>query len=443
VFVLADDLGYGDLGCYGQKAIQTPHLDRLAREGMRFTDFYAGCTVCAPSRCALMTGLHTGHARIRGNANVPLEPNDVTVAKVLQHSGYATGVVGKWGLGEAGSTGIPNFQGFDSFYGYLSQVHAHNYYPTFLWRNQQQVPLRNVVQQVGKDALGGVATRRIDYSHDLFAQEALDFVDRHARQPFFLYLAFTIPHANCEAGRQGMEVPDYGPYTKESWPEPEKGYAAMVTRMDRDIGRLLARLEQQGIDDRTIVLFSSDNGPHQEGGNDPTFFRSSGPLRGMKRSLYEGGIRLPLIARWPGKIAPGSTTNLAAAFWDFLPTAAELAGGEPPPGIDGISFLPTLLGRGGQRQHDFLYWEFHEGDSQQAVRMGPWKAVRKRPGAPLEIYDLRSDLCEQHDVSTDHAEIVAKIEAYLQSARTESQFWKLLTRGKSGKRAKSDAPTCK
>ena len=436
IFILADDLGYGDLGCYGQKVIQTPQLDRMAREGLCFTDFYAGCTVCAPSRCTLMTGLHTGHARIRGNANVPLEPTDLTVAKLLQRAGYATGLVGKWGLGEAGSTGVPNLQGFDYFFGYLSQVHAHNYYPAFLWRDQQQVPLRNVVAQVGKDPLGGVASRRVDYSHDLFAREALEFVDRHARQPFFLYLAFTIPHANDEARAKGMEVPDYGPYAAEPWPEPAKGYAAMVTRMDRDIGRLLARLKELAIDDRTVVFFSSDNGPHQEGGNDPTFFHSAGPLRGIKRSLHEGGIRLPLIARWPGRISAGGTSSLAAAFWDFLPTAAALAGVASPAGNDGISFLPTLLGQAGQPRHDFLYWEFHEGDSQQAVRMGPWKAVRNRPAAPLELYDLRVDLGEQHHVAADHPEIVARIETYLKTARTDSPFWKLAIRTGRGKSAK-------
>jgi arylsulfatase A-like enzyme len=440
IFILADDLGYGDVGCYGQRAIQTPAIDRMAAEGMRFNDFYAGCTVCAPSRCTLMTGLHTGHARIRGNALVPLAPEDLTVAELLRRAGYATGLVGKWGLGEEGSTGIPNRKGFQEFFGYLSQVHAHNYYPAFLWRDQEKVPLRNVVRQVGRSELGGVATTRLDYSHDLFAAEALAFIDRHAQTPFFLYLAFTIPHANDEARDEGMEVPDFGPYAQQPWPRPEKGKAAMITRMDRDIGRLLARLKERGIDDRTIVFFTSDNGPHREGGVDPDFFHSSGPLRGCKRSLHDGGIRMPMIVRWPGKVRGGSTSALAAAFWDFLPTAAALAGTASPAGIDGISFLPTLLEKGRQPEHEFLYWEFHEGDSQQAVRMGSWKAVRPRPGAALELYDLRTDVGEGHDVAAGQPAVVARIEAYLKNARTQSDVWKLAVRtGRGGKKAPAKA----
>jgi len=425
IFILADDLGYGDLGCYRQKLIQTPHLDRMAAEGMRFTDCYAGSTVCAPSRCSLMTGLDTGHARIRGNALVPLEPDDLTVAEVLKKAGYATGIIGKWGLGEAGSTGIPNRQGFDEWFGYLSQVHAHNYYPEFLWRNQQQVRLRNVVpRESGGRApgLGGVATKRVDYSHDLFAREALDFLKRHRNDRFFLYLAFTIPHANNEAGKKGMEVPDYGPYAGKDWPEPEKGRAAMITRMDADLGRLFAKLQELGLDEKTIVFFSSDNGPHREGGANPEFFRCSGPLQGIKRSLHDGGIRVPMIVRWPGRVRPGTTSDLPWAFWDFLPTAAELAGVEPPRQTDGISVVPTLLGQGPQKRHEFLYWEFHEGGSQQAVRMGHWKAVRAW-GQPLELYDLRTDLGEAKDVAADHPDVVAKIEAYLKTARTESEHW--------------------
>jgi len=425
VFILADDLGYGDLGCYGQKTIQTPHLDRMAAEGMRFTDCYAGSTVCAPSRCSLMTGLDTGHARVRGNALVPLEPEDLTVAALVKRAGYATGIIGKWGLGEAGSTGIPNRQGFDEWFGYLSQVHAHNYYPEFLWRNQEQVRLRNVVPRDSggrAPGLAGVATKRVDYSHDLFAREALDFLQRHRHQRFFLYLAFTIPHANNEAGKKGMEVPDYGPYAGKDWPEPEKGRAAMITRMDADVGRLLARLKELGLDEKTIVFFSSDNGPHREGGADPDFFRCSGPLQGIKRSLHDGGIRVPMIVRWPGRVRSGTTSDLPWAFWDFLPTAAELAGTEPPKGIDGISVVPTLLGQGEQKRHEFLYWEFHEGGSQQAVRMGPWKAVRPW-GRPLQLYDLRTDLGEAKDVAAEHPDVVAKIEAHLKTARTESEHW--------------------
>jgi len=439
IFILADDLGYGDLGCYGQKRIQTPHLDRMARQGMRFTDCYAGSTVCAPSRCCLMTGLHTGHARVRGNARVPLREEDVTVAEKLHEAGYRTGLIGKWGLGEPDTSGIPNRQGFDLFFGYLNQRHAHNYYPEFLWHNQRKALLGNEVAHVlkGRDVTpGGVAVKRVDYSHDIFTKEALDFVDRNRRRPFFLYLAYTIPHANNEAGRagkevkipeyQGMEVPDFGPYAQKDWPGPQKGHAAMITRMDRDVGRLLERLGELGIDRDTMVFFSSDNGPHKEGGADPAFFESSGPLRGYKRSLHDGGIRVPMIARWPGHIQPDTTSDLPCAFWDFLPTACQLAGVAVPEGLDGISLVPELLASGDQPKHDFLYWEFHEGrGSSQAVRMGPWKAVRKRLDAPLELYDLREDPGEQHDVASAHPDVVAKIETYLKTARTESEPWPL------------------
>lgn len=429
IFILADDLGYGDLGCYGQKVIQTPCLDRMAAEGMRFTDCYAGSTVCAPSRCVLMTGLHTGHARVRGNDHVPLEPEDVTVAELLKGAGYRTGIIGKWGLGEPETTGLPNRQGFDFWFGYLNQRHAHNYYPAFLWRNEEQFPLENEVNHMlgGRDVSpGGVATKRVQYSHDLFAAEALKFVEEHRQGPFFLYLAFTIPHANNEAGNQGMEVPDFGPYADRDWPEPQKGHAAMITRMDADIGRLFAKLKELGIDEQTIVFFSSDNGPHREGGADPEFFRSSGPLTGFKRSLHDGGIRVPGIVRWPGKIKAGAVSDLPWYFADFLPTACELAGIEVPKGLDGISIVPTLLGNGEQRRHEFMYWEFHEGRaSSQAVRMGHWKAVRSAPSAPVQLYDLSADIGEEHDIAAAHPEIVARIKAYLDQARSASEHWPL------------------
>lgn len=429
VFILADDLGYGDLGCYGQTRIKTPCLDQMADQGMRFTDCYAGSTVCAPSRCCLMTGLHSGHALVRGNALVPLRPEDVTVAELLRQAGYATGIVGKWGLGEADSTGVPNRQGFDFWFGYLNQRHAHNYYPAFLWRNETKWPLRNEVNHVigGRDrSPGGVAAKRVDYSHDLFTAEALKFLDDHRDGPFFLYLAYTIPHANNEAGKHGMEVPSYEPYENEDWPDAQKGHAAMITRMDRDIGRLFEKLEALGIDQQTIVFFTSDNGPHREGGADPKFFGSSGPLKGIKRSLHDGGIRVPGIVRWPGKVEPNSTSDHPWAFWDFLPTACELAGAEAPKTTDGISIVPTILSQGRQRQHEFMYWEFHEGrTSSQAVRMGPWKAVRKAPNAPLQLYDLPADPGEEHNRASEHPDIVAKIADYLKTARTESRHWPL------------------
>ena len=433
IYILADDLGYGDLGCYGQKTIKTPNIDKLADEGMRFTDHYAGSTVCAPSRCCLMTGFHTGHALVRGNAHVPLRPSDVTVAELLKEAGYSTGIVGKWGLGEPDSTGVPNRQGFDYWFGYLNQRHAHNYYPKYLWRNEEKVELKNKVNHVigGRDRTpGGVATKRVEYSHDLFAEEALDFVEQNKTKPFFLYLALTIPHANNEARQEGMEVPSLEPYADKDWPEPQKGHAAMITRMDGDVGRLMAKLKKLGLDNDTLVMFTSDNGPHKEGGADPTFFNSSGPLQGYKRALYEGGIRVPMIARWPGKIQAGSVSDHVSAFWDFLPTCCELIGAEAPEGIDGISMVPTLLGRPGeQREHEFLYWEFHEQGKRQAVRMGDWKGIRqnvaKNPNGPIELYNLKNDIGEKSNVAVRHPSIVAKIEECMKSARTPSEHWPL------------------
>jgi arylsulfatase A-like enzyme len=419
LFILADDLGYGDLGCYGQKQIRTPNLDRLAAQGLRFTQCYAGSTVCAPSRCTLMTGLHTGHCRVRGNALVPLRPGDATVAEALRAAGYATGLVGKWGLGEAGSTGAPDRKGFGYFYGYLNQLHAHNYYPDYLWRNGGKVAVEgNVVK-------AGVASRRAQYAPDLLTREALAFLEKHRAGPFFLYLAYTLPHANNERGRaegNGMEVPSDEPYAREPWPQAQKNHAAMITRLDADVGRVLRRLGELGLADDTVVFFSSDNGPHKEGGADPTFFHSAGPLRGHKRDLTEGGIRVPMIVRWPGRIRPG-VSDRVWAFWDFLPTAAELTGAKAPGGLDGLSVVPTLLGKGPQKQHAFLYWEFHERGFQQAVRTGDWKAIRTKPNGPLQLYDLKNDVGEAHDVAVKHPEVVARIEAYLKGARTDSPAW--------------------
>jgi arylsulfatase A-like enzyme len=424
VFILADDLGYGDLGCYGQDKIRTPKLDRMASEGMRFTQAYAGCSVCAPSRCALMTGMHTGHCTVRGNALVPLRPEDRTVAEVVKEAGYTTGLVGKWGLGEAGSTGTPNKKGFDSFYGYLHQGHAHNYYPAFLWRNRQKEPLEgNVIS-----AVNGVSEKKTQYAADLFGKEALGFVEKNKDGPFFLYLAYTTPHANNErtkAEGNGMEVPDLGAYGDRDWPLPEKCKAAMISRMDADIGKLLARLRELKIDENTIVFFSSDNGPHKEGGNDPRFFDSAGGLRGIKRDLYEGGIREPMIVRWPKHIQAGSVSDLPWAFWDVLPTCAELAGAESAKGIDGVSIVPTLLGKGEQKSQPYLYWEFHESGSKQAVRFGDWKAIKFGPDGPIELYDLRADVGEQQNVAASHPDVVATAAKFIESARTPSDRWPL------------------
>lgn len=418
VFILADDLGYGDVGCYGQKQIQTPNIDRMAKEGMRFTQCYAGSTVCAPSRCALMTGLHTGHCRVRGNALVPLLPEDRTVAEVFKAAGYTTGLCGKWGLGEPASTGIPNKKGFDFFFGYLNQHHAHNYYPDYLWKNEEKVTFPNVVAN-------NVASKKLVYSPDEITKEALNFLDANREKPFFLYFTPTLPHANNEAKQEGMEIPSDKPYSEKPWPQAQKNHAAMITRLDADVGKILAKLKELKLEENTLVFFTSDNGPHKEGGGDPTFFNSSGPLRGIKRAMTEGGIRVPMIARWPNKIKP-SESDLVWAFWDFLPTVAELVNEKAPANSDGHSILPALLGTGVVQQAEFLYWEFHEQGSKQAVRMGQWKAIRNKLDEPLELYDVVKDIGEKANVAKEHPEIVAKIETYLKTARTDSKEWPLM-----------------
>jgi arylsulfatase A-like enzyme len=431
IFILADDLGYGDLGCYGQKKIQTPNLDRLAAEGMRFTQCYSGSTVCAPSRAALMCGQHTGHGLIRGNRGLALRREDTTVAEVLKSAGYLTACFGKWGLGLEGSTGVPQSKGFNHWLGFLNQTHAHDYYPDYVYRFDPN-PLNPVDGRMPLAMNAG--GRKGLYVPDLFTKAATNFVRIHYPQfdnkyrPFFLYLAYTTPHANNElnkATKNGMQVPDDAPYAKENWPQPEKNKAAMITRLDADVGKLLEGLKKWKMDDHTVIFFSSDNGPHKEGGNDPGFFNSSGPLRGIKRDLYEGGIRVPMMVRWPGRIRPGVVSDQPWAFWDFLPTAAEIANAEPPEDIDGISMLPTLLGRKQTNQHEFFYWEFHEQGTKQAVRMGDWKGVRLGVDQPLELYNLKEDVGEKTNIAEKHPEIVAKIAAYLKTARTESERWPL------------------
>ncbi len=426
IFIMADDLGYGDLGCFGQKRIRTPNIDRLAAEGMKLTDFYAGSTVCAPSRCVLMTGLHTGHCFIRGNGKINLRPDDVTVAEVLKQAGYTCGLAGKWGLGHEKSSGLPTRQGFDHFFGYLDQHHAHNYYPSFLVRGEKRVALRNVVPREGQFGQG-VATKQVDYSHDLIMTDALGWLEEVHKRPFFLYLSLTIPHANNEAGRQGMEVPDLGDYAKTDWPEIQKATAAMIGRLDRDVGRLMGMLKRLAIDRNTVVFFTSDNGPHREGGNNPDFFDSNGKLRGIKRDLYEGGIRVPTIVRWPGHIASGSTSGVVGSFADVLPTLADLAGGSVPEGIDGLSIVPTLTGNPkSQELHKYLYWEFYERGGTRAVRMGEWKAVAKSFFAKeLELYHLPTDLGEQKNVAAEHPEIVARALAAMKDAHRPSPMWKV------------------
>lgn len=416
LLILADDLGYGNVGVNGAKQIQTPHLDRLASEGMRFSQAYAGSTVCAPSRCCLMTGYHTGHARARGNKypDFPLLPQDITVTELLKKAGYRTGLFGKWSLGQLGSTGYPTRKGFDEWFGFFSQTHAHNYYPEHLLEGETAYLCR-----------GNFGTKKTDYAPDLFTARALAFLDKQDNRPFFLKLAYTVPHANNELGRDtgnGMEVPDLGPYAGKPWPAQEKAFAAMVTRMDADIGRISAKLRETGQEQDTLVLFSSDNGPHREGGHDPDFFDDNGPLRGIKRDLYEGGIRVPTFARWPRRVRAGQVSGHPWAFWDFLPTACEAAGLSPPKGIDGISILPVLLGQNAPR-HEYLYWEFHERGFHQAARMKDWKAVRFGRGRSLELYNLADDLCERNDLAATAPAIARQMEEIFNSARRDSPDW--------------------
>ena len=413
LFILADDLAYGDLGGYGQKRILTPNLDRLAAEGMRFTQAYSGSTVCAPSRCCLMTGLHTGHATVRGNKKpeVGIRAQESTVASLLKGAGYRTALFGKWGLGGPGTGSVPNLRGFDSFFGYLDQLHAHNSYPEHLWENQNEFFLpANWFDQ------------RKEFAPDLFTARVLNFLKTPPEQPFFLCWTTTIPHADNELARlrgNGIEVPSDAPYSDRDWPQQEKNFAALITRMDADVGRVLDQLKASGLEENTIVIFSSDNGPHKEGGHDPEYFGSRGPLRGIKRDLYEGGIRVPFLVRWPGKVAAGRVSDQVVAFWDFLPTAAELAGVKTPPSLDGISYVPALLGKS-QPGHEYLYWEFHERGFTQAVRMGDWKGVRLDVGQAIELYNLKTDIAEKENAAAQYPGIVAKIDALMKSARTDS-----------------------
>lgn len=433
IYIMTDDLGYGDLGSYGQKVVQTPNLDRMAAEGLRFTDHYAGHTVCRPSRLVLWSGKHVGTTGLIGNRDYSLSGSESTVAKLLQEAGYATGGVGKWALGnvddpsEVDNPGHPNHNGFDYWFGFLNQGTAHNFYPPFLWENMEQVALEgNVLMKDNPQARGRVSEKRVTYAHDVMTDRALDFVRRNRENPFLLHIHWTIPHANNEGGRvlgDGMEIPDYGIYADKDWPNPEKGFAAMVSRMDADVGRLSALLDELGIDEDTLVLFTSDNGPHQEGAHKHEYFDSNGPLKGYKRSMHEGGIRVPMIARWPGKVAAGTETAHPSAFWDFLPTACEIAGVDAPEDIDGISYLPTLLGKTEEQvEHEYLYWASQEGETSVGIRQGKWKLVQYKPKGrkgkdkttPVtsddwRLYDLSEDIGEENDIAAEHPEIVEKL----------------------------------
>jgi arylsulfatase A len=443
IFILADDLGWGDLGSYGQMKIKTPHLDRMAAEGIRFTQFYAGSPVCAPSRCVLMTGKHGGHAYIRNNKEVkpegqwPIPASEVTIAELLKSQGYATGAFGKWGLGFVGTEGDPNKQGFDLFYGYNCQREAHNFYPDHLWRNEQRVTLE------GNDR--GLTGKH--YSHDLIEAEALQFIRANHNKPFFVYVPFTIPHVALQVPDDSLaeyvgkwDDPAYDGsrgYLPHS--HPRAAYAAMITRMDRSVGRIMSLLKELGLDENTLVMFSSDNGgafgtvtedfeflPGRGAGTDYVFFGSTGKFRAFKGSVYEGGIRVPFIARWPGKIKAGTVTDLPAVFYDVLPTLCELVGLKPPKNTDGLSILPTLLGSGRQKKHEFLFWDFTGYGGQQAVRLGNWKGLRRnlhRGNTKIELYDLGNDTGEQHDVAGKYPEIVRRIGEIMQREHTRSEVF--------------------
>jgi len=440
IYILADDLGYGDLSCLGQEKFETPHIDALKAKGMFFSEHYSGSTVCAPSRSALMTGQHTGHTFVRGNQEIepegqhPLPDEELLLPEMLKAAGYVSGAFGKWGLGFPGSEGDPLNQGFEVFFGYNCQRLGHHYYPYHLWDNDRKVMLKaNAVDAKGT------------YAPELIHERTLRFIEDNRDQPFFCYVASIIPHAELAAPEKYMKqfrgrFPEpkpfkgydegekfrTGPYQSQA--EPRTAFAAMVTLLDDQVGEIVAKTEELGIADRTLIIFTSDNGAHREGGADPDFFNSNGQYRGHKRDLYEGGIHVPMIAYWPGRIAAGSTSDHISAFWDMVPTFTELAGVPTPGTIDGISMVPTLLGKDKQPAHKYLYWEFHERDGRMAVRMGKWKGVRynvlSHPDRPMELYDLSMDPAEENNIAAEHPETAAQIRTIMGSARSESEIFR-------------------
>ena len=436
IYFIADDLGYGDLSCLGQEKFNTPNIDRLASEGMLFTQHYSGSTVCAPSRSALMTGQHTGHTPIRGNRSVqpegqwPIEDKTFTLAELLKQKGYVTGGFGKWGLGGPGTEGDPVYQGFDVFFGYNCQGKAHNYYPRHLWDN-----LEKVILHENEGINEGI------YGPNLIHEKALEFIESNKDQPFFLFYPNVIPHAELFAPEEYMKMfrgkflpekeyqgYDEGPKFRDgpygSQPEPHAAFAAMITLLDHQVGEVIDKIAELGLSENTLVIFTSDNGPHLEGGADPDYFNSNGIYTGYKRDLYEGGIRVPTIARWPGKIAANSQTNHLSAFWDVYPTLAELTGQEIHDSVDGISFLPTLFGKEGQQEHEYLYWEFHEKNGRQAIRKGDWKLVRYDVFSPekmtTELYNIAEDPAEIRNVAEENQDIAEELLHLMKGARTES-----------------------
>lgn len=424
IWIMADDLGMGDLGCFGQKKIQTPNIDRMAVEGTRFTSAYCGTSVCAPSRASLMTGLHMGHCPIRANREVqpegqmPLPKENPTVAELLKKEGYATGLFGKWGLGFPGSGSEPTKRGFDAFYGYNCQRKAHDYFPPELWHNDERVTIT--------ENAGG---RHGAFSHDLITTEMLKWVRAQKDHPFYLFFAATPPHGK-------WDVPDFSPYASENWNETEKAFAAQITRLDASVGQLLALIKEMGVDDHTLIIFTSDNGACEDSGQHTVeFFDSNGPWRGTKRGMYEGSLRVPTVARWPGVVPPGRVTDAPWAFWDFLPTALDLAGARLPTemGIDGVSIAPLLRG-GNAPPRELFYWELHEKASKQAVRFGDWKAVRDPFNEPIQLFDLKADPYETKDLASEKPDIVKMAEALLAKARTDSpQFPLQIPKGRKGK----------
>lgn len=437
VFILANDLGYADIGCYGQQKIETPNLDKLAKEGLKFTQFYSGSTVCAPARASLMTGLHTGHTPIRGNKGMqpegqtPLPDSVITFANLLQEAGYTNAAFGKWALGFITTPGAPDKKGFEKFFGYNCQSLAHNYYPDHLWNNHEKVEF---AANLSADVI---------YSADLIHQQALDFLQAKHDKPFFAYLPYTLPHGDVilphdsvylyyikKFGEQPLaqRPPNYTNTKRTFEPYPHAAFAAMVSRLDKYVGEIVSALNWNGAMDNTLIIFTSDNGPHRENGGDPEFFNGNGNFRGIKRDLYEGGIRVPFIAYWKKKIKPG-TTDQVAAFWDLYPTFLQMAGVVVTKKIDGISILPTLLKKGNQKQHEYFYWEFHEQNGKQAVRWKNWKGIKlnvsKDADALPELYDLSTDPDEKNNVAEKFPAIVKKIENMMREAYTPDKSWPL------------------
>ncbi len=417
IFVMADDLGIGDLGCYGQKLIKTPQIDKMASEGIRFTQVYAGSSVCAPTRSSIMTGMHNGHNRVRDNIphGVFLQPDDVTVAEVLKQAGYKTAAIGKWSLGNPGSWGVANMQGFDYFYGHLNQDQAHFYYPDYLWENDE-IDLLS----------GNRGTKRTEYTHHLFTDKALSFIDQNKQKPFFLYLAYTLPHFSDYDKNmpESLIVPSDEPYSNKDWPQVEKNYAAMVHMIDADVGKIFNKLKMLGLDSNTIVFFTSDNGPNNRPIHDVEFFQSNGIYRGYKRDMYEGGIRIPMIVRWPGKVPPGKTSDAVWAFWDFLPTAADLAGIPKKHKTDGQSVLPALLGEE-HTPHPYLYWDYGHARDEflQAARWGDWKGIINNSTGKIEIYDLNTDPGEENNMASKKPEQVERFIKILKEAYVPSDTY--------------------